>query len=132
MVIRPDSRNSGGAHLLGTGGVPPHHEGRTVPMVALDQLDLPGTVRFIKMDVEGAEHLVVQGAKALLSRDRPIVLSELSAPQLAAVSGCTSAEFVAALEELDYACHLLQNGKPTRRIKYVVDDDLHSVVFLPT
>lgn len=36
-----------------------------------------GRVALIKLDVEGAEHLVLHGAKELLSRDRPYLLIEV-------------------------------------------------------
>lgn len=45
----------------------------------LDDLVSPNTrIDLIKIDVEGAEMIVLQGAKALLKRDRPIVLFEFS------------------------------------------------------
>jgi len=37
---------------------------------------------FLKVDVEGAEHLVFKGAKEILKKHRPIVLSELCDPLL--------------------------------------------------
>ncbi|MBE9028907.1 FkbM family methyltransferase [filamentous cyanobacterium LEGE 11480] len=33
---------------------------------------------FVKIDVEGAEHLVLQGADTLLSKHRPVILSEIT------------------------------------------------------
>ncbi len=61
-----------------------HYDGKTptfevleVPMATLDEVippDLP--IHFIKIDVEGAELLVLQGAQQLLSSWRPLVLFE--------------------------------------------------------
>lgn len=50
----------------------------TVPVkvVALDDLDLP-KVRFIKIDVEGAEEDVLAGGMGLIERDRPTLLIEI-------------------------------------------------------
>ncbi len=80
-----ETLNSGGAYLLrdGTSALA-GNERRDVPVVALDSLDLRRPVRFIKMDVEGAEPLVLRGADRLLREDQPIILSELHPTQFAA------------------------------------------------
>ena len=46
------------------------HPGTVVPTFRLDDL-VEGPVGFLKMDVEGAEGRVVQGATRLIARDRP-------------------------------------------------------------
>lgn len=60
-------------------------EGEQVETTTLDllvrDLDLP-RVDVIKMDVEGAEELVVKGAEEVLSRDHPTVLFEANCPTL--------------------------------------------------
>jgi FkbM family methyltransferase len=66
------------AHLVasvptGGTGAPPVQE---VPMVALDDLGLTD-VAFVKIDVEGHELAVLEGAEALLRRDRPTLLVEV-------------------------------------------------------
>ena len=52
-------------------------------------------MRFIKMDVEGAEPQVIRGAEAILREDRPVILSELHPAQLERASGATVDEFLA-------------------------------------
>ena len=47
-----------------------------IRIVALDELELPGRVRLIKIDVEGMELPVLQGAAALIQKDRPLVYVE--------------------------------------------------------
>ncbi|HLH77334.1 MAG TPA: FkbM family methyltransferase [Candidatus Binataceae bacterium] len=47
-----------------------------LPQVALDQLELPAP-NLIKMDVEGAESQVLQGASRLLASSRPIIFIAL-------------------------------------------------------
>lgn len=47
-----------------------------VPTRTLDSFNLP-SVGFIKIDVEGHELTVLQGAQALIRRDRPILLIEV-------------------------------------------------------
>ncbi len=58
----------------------------TVPMASLDNLSaqkkIP-TPDFIKLDVEGAELLVLQGAKELLRKTHPVWLIECHTPTLA-------------------------------------------------
>ncbi|MCQ4239549.1 FkbM family methyltransferase [Stutzerimonas stutzeri] len=47
-----------------------------IRIVALDELELPGRVRLIKVDVEGMELPVLQGAAGLIEKDRPLVYVE--------------------------------------------------------
>jgi FkbM family methyltransferase len=75
----------------------------TVPATTLDALvarhDLhPGIV---KVDVEGAEHLVFEGARMLLERHRPVVISELAQPLLRAC-GADARDIIRLFERLDY------------------------------
>lgn len=44
-----------------------------VPVVALDEEDLPSPVTFVKLDVEGAERATLLGARRLLRQDRPLL-----------------------------------------------------------
>jgi FkbM family methyltransferase len=104
--------NSGGAYLLRHGGAPlAGHQTKGVPVVALDGLDLRRPVRFIKMDVEGAEPQVIRGAEAILREDRPVILSELHPVQLARASGATVDEFLAQMRALGYRAQTL-DGTP--------------------
>jgi FkbM family methyltransferase len=56
----------------------------TVPTVRLDDIVAQHDLRpgFVKIDVEGAEHLVLEGAQALLDVHRPVVLIEISDERL--------------------------------------------------
>ncbi|OYT87377.1 MAG: hypothetical protein CFE43_21820, partial [Burkholderiales bacterium PBB3] len=51
-------------------------EGGTLDIVSLDSLTLPGRVGMLKIDVEGMELDVIEGAAELLRRDRPILYIE--------------------------------------------------------
>jgi len=55
----------------------------------------------IKIDVEGAEHLVFGGMEECLTGPRPIILSELS-DYLLKKNGSSASELVSKLEEYDY------------------------------
>jgi FkbM family methyltransferase len=96
LTFPAETLNSGGAYLLRDGTAPlAGNRKAEVPMVALDALDLRRPVRFIKMDVEGAEPQVLRGAARLLKEDRPLILSELHPTQLERASGITVEQFLA-------------------------------------
>jgi FkbM family methyltransferase len=63
------------AHNFGGMALGDHREGERVPVVTLDSLQLD-RCRLIKIDVEGMEKAVLQGAEDTLTRCRPIVYAE--------------------------------------------------------
>src|SRR5262249_2078214 len=72
LTFPVETLNSGGAYLLREGTQPlTGNLERRVAVVALDEFKLPHPIRFIKMDVEGAEPQVLQGALKILETDRP-------------------------------------------------------------
>jgi FkbM family methyltransferase len=85
------------AHLAG--------DGFEVSMVALDDLDL-GDVGFVKIDVEGHEAAVLDGARGLLDRCRPTVLMEAEQRHL---SGPLS-ELLAVLVGRGWSAWFLRDG----------------------
>jgi FkbM family methyltransferase len=56
---------------------------------------------FIKIDVEGAEHLVLEGAKRVLRQNRPVILSELN-NYLLTNNGSSALQVVDFLRKYDY------------------------------
>ena len=103
LTYAAETLNTGGAYLLRDETDPPIGQLKTpVPLMALDNVEIRHPVRFIKMDVEGAEPQVVRGAMQMLQADRPIILSELHSTQLARASATTITEFVDLLESLGY------------------------------
>jgi FkbM family methyltransferase len=74
-----------------------------VPAITIDSLleQLPH-VRFVKVDVEGAEGLVLRGMRRLLHRDRPMLLIELTDEWLRQM-GSSAQEIVDLLRNLDYS-----------------------------
>jgi len=127
-----ETLNTGGAYLLRSGSQPlAGNQTRNVPVVALDDLPIKRPVRLIKMDVEGAEPLVMKGAAKLLRDDRPIVLSELHPTQLDRASGTSADAFLAAMRAADYRAHLMENGQAGAALDRAPDGALVSVVFLP-
>jgi FkbM family methyltransferase len=74
-----------GAHRSSqTGGV---RETQLVPTVTLDWLlDHFPPPTFVKIDVEGAEHMVLAGARHILSQHKPVILCEVNQNNTCAVS----------------------------------------------
>lgn len=69
-------------------------------------------VDFIKIDVEGAEKLVLDGAGPILDRDRPIILTEVNHQCLQRTSQISAADYVHYLETLGYViAHILPDGR---------------------
>jgi len=132
LTFPRETLNSGGAYLLRDGTAPlTGNQTRPVPAVTLDEAVLSRPVRLIKMDVEGAEPLVVRGAARILAEDRPVILSELHPTQLDRASGATADAFLAEMQRLNYAAHLLENGAVGARLDRAPADTLVSVVFRP-
>lgn len=95
----------------------------TVDVKRLDDLleNRAHPISFIKIDVEGAEHMVFEGARELITRDRPVILMELNDPLSRRVSGVPVMDTVAYLREFGYRCADL-DGRPMS-----VDDMKRSV-----
>src|SRR4029453_7304809 len=112
LTFPAETLNTGGAYLLRDGGAPlARHQAKSVPVVALDGLDLRRPVRFIKMDVEGAEPQVIRGAERILREDRPAILSELHPTQLERASGVTADAFLVQMDALGYRAHAIERGE---------------------
>lgn len=100
-------------HLGSNGGLIPTNESSllspncmVVPTVRMDELVLD-PVDLIKIDVEGAEGLVIRGAQNLIERHRPIVTSEFSMEMLPRVSGMPGKEFLSFFQTRGYDIFLV-------------------------
>jgi FkbM family methyltransferase len=92
----------------------------------LDDLDV-ARVGFVKVDVEGHEHEVLEGGKALLARDTPAILVETEERhRQGSVSAVTE-----LLGGLGYACYVFTDGKlrprpdgdPSRNLVFLHSND---------
>ncbi len=114
------------------------HFGVVVPTFRLDDL-VVGKVDFLKMDVEGAEGRVVQGATRIIEQDRPIVTTELKDEMLERVSVRSVADYLGYFGDLGYQPTLLDKitgaEKPYPSVPALLDDwevdDLRDVLLLP-
>lgn len=80
----------------------------TAPMTLLvDKADV------IKMDVEGAEGVVVKGALPLIERLRPVVTAEFSLEMIPRVSGMSGLEFIELFTRRNYRVELLDRQHRT-------------------
>lgn len=139
LTFPRETLNSGGAYLLPPGSTPlTGNLEKEVSLIALDDLLLgrpaPGEprrpVRFIKMDVEGAEPQVIRGARRILREDRPMILSELHPTQLERASGSTADAFLAELGDAGYRAHRLERGAIGPPLDEAPRDAMVSVVFV--
>src|SRR5262249_20212092 len=51
-------------------------EGRTVTSTAIDSLDLPGNISFMKVDVQGSDLYAMEGAERTIERNKMPILFE--------------------------------------------------------
>jgi len=91
----------GSAALAVVDGPPLAADGVDVLVRRLDDLALPGPVSFMKLDVEGHECQVLDGASAVIETDRPVILGEFS-PAFLELRGETMGHSLDRLFELGY------------------------------
>ncbi len=87
--------------------------GLVVPTFPLDEL-IDGPIHLMKLDVEGAEGRAVAGARTLIEKWRPIVISEFSLEMLDRVSSVSGAEYLRWFEDRGYSISVLnrETGTP--------------------
>jgi len=122
-------------HALDPDVLPADHTFQPVSMRVLDQVVL-GRVDFIKIDVEGAERLVFEGAGRILSTQRPVIMSELSPEGLEWISGISAVEYLQFFEERGYTAHAIE---PDGRTGYIIppealegDRNLTNIALFPS
>lgn len=132
LTFARQSLNSGGAYLVPKDTqATATHEVLDVDVTTLDALDLRRPVRFIKIDIEGAEPQALAGGARLLHEDKPVILSELHPAQLLRVSGVSPAQFIHDVTQRGYTCRLLGPDGPSEPIADAPTEGVCSVVFLP-
>jgi FkbM family methyltransferase len=80
--------------------------GTVVPTFQLQDI-VRDRVDLIKLDVEGAEYRIVAGARELIEREKPIIISELSRDMLARISGVTAEKYLEFFDGLGYELALI-------------------------
>lgn len=86
-------------------------------------------VRFVKIDVEGAELSVIQGALRTIERHRPMLAMELT-PRFLAAFGHSLDELLAVVLRRGYRCRRLK--QPFQEFTALAEDEFQcDVVFVP-
>lgn len=88
--------------------------GEEVPLCRLDDLGLE-SVDFIKLDVQGYELFVLEGAKNLLETHHPDLFIELEAHQLEKFN-ITTGQIIKYLKDLGYSIYRIDNEYPCDHI----------------
>jgi FkbM family methyltransferase len=81
-----------------------------VPTMALDDLALD-RVDVIKIDVEGAEPMVIEGGRRTIERHRPVLVFEFSCAMTERVGGVAPREHLLAVERLGYELHIVERRR---------------------
>ena len=102
VVYERDGSNIGGAHLVRNDGVPETQVRESVQVRTLDEIVGRNPVHFVKMDVEGAEGLVLAGARKAIREQLPTLLIEFNVPQLMQISHIDGFALAHTLEEMGY------------------------------
>jgi FkbM family methyltransferase len=78
-------------------------DAQTVPAMPIDSLvSARQHIDVIKIDVEGAEYLALQGCETILRRWQPFLVSEFSPGLLESISGIAPVDYLHWLLDLDY------------------------------
>ena len=106
---------------------------QNIEVRTLDSFNL-SHVDVIKIDVEGAEPLVADGAKATIERDRPIVLSEVFPTQLRRVCNCSPQPYFDLFLSRQYSACIVQDVRSGEKVNGFPDDwnkELINIGFIP-
>lgn len=80
-----------------------------VPTVRFDDLDI-ARVDVIKMDVEGAEPMVMRGAVEMIERDHPVIVFEFSCDMTQRVGGVAPREHLRFFEDHGYTLSMIDRA----------------------
>lgn len=95
--------NAGASHLTG-----PSETVGPVEAIKLDSLALP-EISFMKIDVEGYEPYLLEGAQETIMKYRPVILSEVNHVALER-AGTSAADLLNWLRRLKYTFRIIQKG----------------------
>lgn len=98
----PNEFNAGHSFLVKGELDPQSIEVARVPVRPLDSVKFSRRVNLIKIDVEGAEGLVLSGARAMLERDRPVIVSEFFPAWLRKISEIEPGAYLDLLRSFGY------------------------------
>lgn len=112
LIYAPNSSNWGGAFLSFDGTVLPGHAKEPVSVEPLEKYIGDKKVDFIKIDVEGAEPLVLSRVRDYLAAHKPVIMSEIHAVQIDRVCKQTPHDYINLMSGIGYQCVLIgETGK---------------------
>lgn len=85
-------------------------------------------VDFIKCDVEGAELFVYEGGREIITKNRPIIFSEMLR-KWAAKFGYTPNDIIGFMKKLGYGCYVITQGEKLRECPLVDEDTVETNYF---
>jgi len=109
-----------------------NHQKQVTSVKRLDNIIGEESVDMIKIDIEGAEFLALEGCINILKKNYPIILSEISPDLLQKVSGVSASEYIKFLTDLGYKCYKLKINGIGEQLKTSTNelDTVHNVVFI--
>jgi FkbM family methyltransferase len=90
-----------------------------LPLDSFGELFKP--VKVIKIDVEGAEYLVMSGGLTVIARDRPIIYFEYSPGMLERLEGSSVEALQHLVSELDYVIQIVEPHGDLAAVPQLVD-----------
>jgi FkbM family methyltransferase len=99
--------------------------------VRLDDI-IESSIDFVKLDVEGHEPSAIRGMLAIISRDKPIILSEINEYWLRSCSHSSAMEYMVLLQSLGYEVFDVKNlNQPisARSLSLAILDTIDVVAF---
>lgn len=133
----PAERNPGHSFLMPSGVVNGAVPLGKVLVRRLDGVGLSRPVKLMKLDVEGAEAMVLAGARELLARDKPIIVAECFPHWLRKVSRIEPGAYFDILRDAGYRIFSLDADGPGNEVEAVLlatdrEDRAFNLVALPS
>ncbi|WMW58588.1 FkbM family methyltransferase [Agrobacterium pusense] len=117
IAVNPEELNPGHSYLVRDESSSIGKLLHKVPVKRLDDIVVGRKVDLIKIDVEGAEALVVAGANELLRRDKPLVVTEFFPRWLRDVSGVDPELYLSKLRDIGYRIFELTSNGPGKLVE---------------
>lgn len=113
MPLEEGSGSTGGSYIVNKGdSIPAHLHRQAIIAKKLDTLIQSDVlVDFIKIDIEGAEPLAMQGAERILTTQSPIILSEVHTDQLKLVSKTDWRGYFDLMQSYGYKPRFFEGGQ---------------------
>jgi len=131
-VYAEDPAKWGSGFLSFDGSVLPNHNHKSVPIEPLKKFVGETKVDFVKIDMEGAEPVILGGALDYLKTHMPIILTGIQAARLSRVCKTTPRDYIRMMTDIGYECReITRDGFPGERIPEDQEIERTSAAFMP-